>query len=348
MKNNFKVAHFCTHALIASCLLTVAVNAEAKGCCKSITKGIDKGIKEVDKGADQTQKAADDAKKAADDEAKRVADEASKFAASSANISTQEMNTLYSQAKSVYYATAAEVTNGYNQAAAAVKAAWTAAIFALYDKAGKSALSKYNTQYKNMVKTANHLDKEGQDALNRVTRAIAAQKIDDQVKKDMQLLASKIGVLSGGANVPNNVQKSSFGIQMTTSGADGVGAEQTFGIIMNTFMEDGRYKVGFTQSAGVSYGAQIGGSTTVGIFWGPGSMDDATGPSVGLNYELENVEVGGAGGSVSLSWGIPSGLLKGSANVQDLIPGFSASLGVGGKVSLGTLSAGYTKLFGKI
>jgi hypothetical protein len=344
MKNKLVFTKLCAQAMVATCALTLGLGAEAKGCCGSISKvggDISKGANDVGKSAGNTVNQGVDA-------GKSVVNDTSKLVAASADLSKSDMNNLYNQAKSVYSATAGEVKNGYDQSVSAVKAAWTDAIFALYNKAGKAAMSKYSNQFKGMVNQARKLDREGQDALNRITRAISAQKIDDQVRKDMQLLATKIGVLSGGANVPGNVQKSSFGIQMTTSAADGVGVEQTFGIIMNTFMESGQYKVGFTQSLGVSYGLQVGASTSVGIFWGPGSMDDASGPSVGLNYELENIEVGGAGGAASLSWGIPSGLLKGSAGVQDLIPGFSAGLGVGGKVQFGTLSAGYTKLFGKV
>ncbi len=346
------IPRFCMQALIASCALLVAVGAHAKKCkkddvvCKS-KKGVEKGADEVSHAADDataaTDRAAEEAKAAADKTAAEAKAAADKLAAASAAISRAELNSLYSQAASAYRATAGEVKSGYNQSVATLKAAFDASLFALYNNAGKAAISKDRNRYIRVVNKARRLDKEGSEALNRITRAISAKKLDEQVRKDMQLLASKLDLLTGGANIPGNVKKSSFGIQVTSSAADGVGVEQTFGIIMNTFLEDGKFKVGLVQSLGVSYGLQVGSAVSVGIFWGPGSMDDATGMSLGLNYELEFE----SGGGIGLSWGVPKGILKGAVGPQDAIPGFAASLGAGGEVKVGTLSAGYTKLIAK-
>ena len=365
MKKIHTLTKVCAQVMIATAAFSAVSTAHACSkydyVCKARDKARDLANRAKEEAERKAQQAAAAAQAAADRaaaEAKAAADRAAaeaaraaaeakaaadKLAAGGAAISQSEMNTLASQAKSTYGATAGQVKSGYDQSVAKLQAVYDAALAALFKAAGNAAISNNRSTYTSMVNKFRNLDADGKAALNRVTRAISAQRIDEQVRKDMQLLATKMGMFAGqaGSNVPGNVARSSFGIQMTSASAAVIGSEQTYGIVMNTFLEDGKFKVGLTQSQGLSLGVQVGDSASIGLFWGPGSMEESdNGIAVGINFEVELV----GGGGLGLSWGVE----KGMSGAQNAIPGIAASLGVGGKVAIGTLSAGYTKLLAKM
>ena len=191
-----------------------------------------------------------------------------------------------------------------------------------------------------MKHRAQSLDSDGTAALNRVKRAIAAKDLDEQGRTDMQLLMKKI--VFGGNNIPDSVKNSSFGIQICASVGMGYsGGGSCFMMIMQTYLENGVYKVGLAQSVGVDASpapSDFGADPSFGLFWGPGGISDNGGPSIGVDMGAvldEGVEAG-------LSWGVPMSM----PNPDSAIPGVSVTIGDGVK-GKATLSAGYTQIIGK-
>lgn len=355
MKNNVNVSKLCARVLIASCALTAGLNAEAKSCCSvkkiggDIGKGIDKGI---DKTKDETDKAAADTKAAADKVAadtKAAADQVVADAQTAANqlaqqgtaISSTEMKSMISGVKYVYADTTGSMTDGYKSAVNKFQGLLDAALDALWRTSAKKSVKKYGAQLLDMKHRAMSLDADGQAAMNRVKRAIGGRHLDEQARADMQLLMKKI--MLGGNSVPNSVKHSSFGIQLCGSAGAGYGGgESCTMMIMQTYLENGQYKVGLAQSFGVAASpvpSDIGAALTYGLFWGPGGISDNTGASIGLALGAvldEGLEVG-------VSWGIPTTI----PNPDSVIPGMSISIGAGTKGEA-ALSAGYTQVAGKI
>jgi hypothetical protein len=113
-------------------------------------------------------------------------------------------------------------------------------------------------------------------------------------------------------------------------------------MIMQTYLENGKYRVGIARSFGVAASpapSDIGAAATYGIFWGPGGIDDNNGPSMGLGLGVvleEGLEAG-------VSWGVPTAIPNPSA----VVPGFSISIG-GGAKGEAALTAGYTQVLTKI
>jgi hypothetical protein len=355
MKNNVNVSKLCARLLIASCALTASLHAEAKSCCSvkkiggDIGKGIDKG---VDKTKDETDKVAADTQAATDRaaaETKAAADKVAADAQAATNllaqqgaaISSAEMKSMINGAKYVYADTTGSMTDGYKTAVNKFQGLLDAALDALWRASAKKSVKKYGAQLLDMKHRASSLDADGQAAMNRVKRAIGGKHLDEQARADMQLLMKKI--MLGGNSVPNSVKHSSFGIQLCGSAGAGYGGgESCTMMIMQTYLENGQYKVGLAQSFGVAASpvpSDIGAAMTYGLFWGPGGISDNTGASIGLALGVvleEGLEVG-------VSWGIPTTI----PNPDSVIPGMSISIGAGAKGEA-ALSAGYTQVAGKV
>ncbi len=273
--------------------------------------------------------------------ANTVASTADQLAKQGAAISAAEAKTLINGAKTAYSASATEMTNGYNASVNQFKSLLNDALTAVWRTAGKKVVNDSKTLIVGMKHRAQNLDAAGQAALNRVKRAISANHIDEQARADIHALTKAI--VYGGNDIASSVTHSSFGIQTCDSvGAGNVGGETCYMMIMQTYLENGKYKVGLARSFGVAaspYPSDIGVESTFGIFWGPGGIDDNTGASIGLGLGVmleEGLEIG-------MSWGIPTAI----PDPSSVIPSFSISIGVGAKGEA-ALTAGYTKVLTKL
>jgi hypothetical protein len=265
---------------------------------------------------------------------------ANRLAQQGSAISSTEMRSIVNGAKNVYADSTGAMTNGYNAAVNKFKALLNAALDAIWRAAGKAAVKNSGRFLLDMKHRAQNLDANGQAALNRIKRAIGAKNIDEQARADMQILTRAIAF--GGNDIASAVTHSSFGIQICDSvGAGNVGGETCYMMIMQTYLENGKFKVGLARSFGVAASpvpSDLGAESTFGIFWGPGGIDDNTGASIGLALGVvleEGLEVG-------ISWGIPTAIPDPSA----VVPGFSVSIGAGAKGEA-ALSAGYTQVLAK-
>jgi len=336
MKSKSNVMTLCAQAVLVMCALTAGLNAQAKcksfsGCMKSGTNGakdLGNSAKDVgNSGLSAVDQAAKDAKDLADKTARTLAEQG-------AAISKAEMTDLLRDARNAYADSAGAVKSGYNASVNQLNSIMTALLDGIWREAGKKFTKKNQSTILEMKHRATSLDAEGQAALNRVKRAITAKDLDEQARADMQVLMKKI--------VPASVKNSSFGIQLCTSAGAGYGGADTcFMMIMQTYLEDGKYKVGLAQSVGVAASpvpSDIGADVSFGLFWGPGGISDNAGPSIGVALGAvleEGLEVG-------VSWGVSTSM----PNPDSAIPGISISIGTGGKVQA-SLSAGYTLLAGK-
>lgn len=258
-----------------------------------------------------------------------------------AAISSAEMKNIVNQAKNVYADSTTAMTNGYNAAVAKFQALLDAALDAIYRAAGKAFVNKSGKFILDMKHRAESLDANSQAALNRVKRAIGAKIVDVQARDDMQTLVNAI--VYGGNNIGSAITHSSFGIQFCDSiGVGNAGGEACYMMIMQTYPENGQFKVGLARSFGVAASpapSVVGAEQTFGIFWGPGGIDDNNGTSIGLALGV----VLEAGLEVGVSWGIPSTI----PDPSSIVPGISISIGAGAKGEA-ALTAGYTQVLAKI
>ena len=336
MKSKSNVMTRCAQAVLVLCALTAGMQAQAKcksfsGCMKSGTSGakdLGNSVKDVGNGGlSAVDQAAKDAKDLADKTARTLVEQG-------AAISKSEMTDMLRDAKNVYGESAGAVKSGYNTSVNTLNSVMTALLDGIWREAGKKFTKKNQSTILEMKHRAMNLDADGKAALNRVKRAITAKDLDEQARADMQVLMKKI--------VPDSVKNSSFGIQLCTSAGAGYGGADTcFMMIMQTYLENGKYKVGLAQSVGVAASpvpSDFGADVSFGLFWGPGGISDNAGPSIGVALGAvleEGLEVG-------VSWGVPTSM----PNPDSAIPGISISIGAGGKVQA-SLSAGYTLLIGK-
>ena len=295
----------------------------------------------ADDAARLAQQQADAAAAAAAAAADAVTAAANALAQQGAAISSTEMNTLVSQAKNVYADSTGAMTNGYNASVNKFQGLLTAALDAIWRSAAKKFVASNGQMILDMKHRAQSLDANGQAALNRVKRAIGAKRIDEQARADMQTLVQAI--VYGGNNIGSAVTHSSFGIQYCdTVGAGYAGGETCYMMIMQTYLENGQFKVGLARSFGAAaspYPSDVGIDQTYGIFWGPGGIDDNNGASIGMALGVvldEGLEVG-------VSWGIPTAIPDPSA----IVPGVSISIG-GGLKGQYSLTAGYTQVLVKL
>jgi hypothetical protein len=145
-----------------------------------------------------------------------------------------------------------------------------------------------------------------------------------------------------GKDIGSAVKNSSFGIQIceTIGGGNG-GGDACFLMIMQTYLEDGRFKVGLARSIGVAASpvpSDIGEAVTFGIYWGPGGISDNQGASIGMGLGVvaeEGLEAG-------VSWGVPVS----TPNPSALVPGIGITIGAGAKGEA-AFTAGYTMIIAK-
>lgn len=252
-----------------------------------------------------------------------------------------QYNWSVGQARGMYNPYVAQVNNGYNQSVAAVNSFGQLILEGLFREAGRLAIAKDLGKLQTIQGRAQNLSVNGKQALARVHDAIINRRLDEQGRSDMLTIANELGLWAGSASqtFPSNMQRSSFGVFVEVSAAYFGGVSESYGMVMQTFLEDGKYKVGLIASVGGSAGASIGAGGAVGLFWAPGSIDESTGASVGFGVEAAL----GPGAGAGLSWSVSAGM----TGAQNAIPGFSMAFVSGAKLSA-AFNGGWTQLIGKI
>lgn len=352
MKTHKLVRNICLHTVLATGVLFAGSSALACSkydyVCKA-HKSVDKAAHDAQHAADEAakksreaaDKAAADAKAAADKAAAETKKLADQLAKDGAAISKSEMTSLLNDAKTAYADTDHAINEGVNLAVDEFEKLINEALEALWRAAGNSQAKKVSKDLLDMKHRAMALNADGQAALNRVRRAIAAKHLDEQGRTDMNVLMKAI--VYGGNDIGNSVKHSSFGIQICDSvGAGNAGGEACFMMIMQTFLEDGQYKVGLARSVGVAatpVPSDVGASVTYGIFWGPGGISDNDGPSIGMALGV----VADEGLEAGVAWGVPLT----TPNPSALVPGIGISIG-GGAKGEAAFTAGYTQVITKL
>lgn len=348
MKINTFARKVCLHTLLAMGVVLASTSAHACSKYNYICKAKDRAKKAADaaqhaadsaaqQARDAANKAAADAKAAADKAAAAAKAVADQLAKEGAAISQAEMTALLKGAKSAYADSDQAVNAGLKTAVDGFQKLINQALEALWRAAGKSQASKASKQLLDMKHRAMALNADGQAALNRVRRAIASKDLDEQGRADMNTLMKAI--VFGGNDIGNSVRNSSFGIQICESGGAGyAGGDACFMMIMQTFLQDGKYKVGLARSVGVAASpvpSDIGAAVTYGIFWGPGGISDNDGASIGMALGV----VADEGLEAGVAWGVPLS----TPNPSALVPGIGISIG-GGAKGEAAFTAGYTKV----
>ncbi len=112
-----------------------------------------------------------------------------------------------------------DVQSGYTASVNALKAAYTAALEAVFRATGNAFLSSAKTELTNLQSALLNLDNDGKAAYTRVRRAIPVGQFTTTVAQDMKTVAAKIGMVVG-KNVPKNVTNSSWGIPLGGGGGE--------------------------------------------------------------------------------------------------------------------------------
>ena len=219
------------------------------------------------------------------------------------------------------------------------------------------------------------LSGDEKQALNRLLRALMRKNpIDAQTASDLKSIGTSIGMISQtGVSLVGNAFQSNWGIYVGPSGSyDGLGGGVSVGFNVDTFPQrNGKFNMAITISGGVS--ATLGtadagpaGGLDLGLSWGPGSSQAAS----GLSYTFSGSAMGF---NTGLSWSLPTpmiSLLTGnphninveslkSAAVQQVTSPFTslcAGPGISAGITIpfepqaaanGSFSAGYTQVVSK-
>jgi hypothetical protein len=197
---------------------------------------------------------------------------------------------------------------------------------------------KFNNALKN-------LDKDGKSAVRRIQRyalAIVAEGADStnrqafltNAAKDLELVANKLALKIGQANVPNNVTNSSIGVFVTASASFVGGLGGAVGIVMDLAPQNGKLGVGCFISLGASAGLDFGLAAAAGISWAPNTVAETAGGYVGTGVQAEALY----GAGIGVGWSVE----KGMSGIERAIPGVSGQVGVGVKLVVLSLEGGYT------
>jgi hypothetical protein len=294
----------CTFALAATTISMVAPPAHADW-----KKKIAKGAKDVGK---KVEKGAKDAAK----EVKKV-------------YTSDEAGSISTAAKQSYSTTVDAGKSAYEQAVEQAKKAETAT----FKAAGEAAIKQYSGFLGSFRDRINGLNGDDNKVavLKRLTQSAASKKLDDDAKKDMTQIREWMGfgkdnTISPGG--PSKAYTSSFGFLLGAGGGVGLGANVSFGVIM-----DSNNQIGLLVSSSGAVGAIFDAEASYVFFWQPGGMDSADGASVGLSFGAQ----AGAGGVLGLQWSVS----KGMAGAEGATPGFYLGPAAGAGVSA-TLQGGYT------
>ena len=258
-------------------------------------------------------------------------------------ISSEETRALTETAKKSYATTLKEGETAYNKTVSEVRAGIDAAKEAALRAAADAWIKKYSGFLKKLRGNLDALakDESAVAVVDRLAKAAAEKRLDDQARADMLFIGERLGLLewkpssivpgsSGGAF------KSSWGLAVTGGFAYAGGAEASVGLVANCYKEsDRRYGAGLALSVGGVLGAAFGGSANVTFFWQPGGVADAEGGYVGLGAEAAYAEIGG---TIGLQWSVSAGI-KGAAAAT---PGFYLGWAAGVKVKAGAIQGGYT------
>lgn len=321
-------------SVIASvALLSLIASPSEANLFKKIKKGASKAANTV---SNQAGKATQVVVGTATSAANQVADEVTE-------LSTDEARALTETAKRSYATTIKEGESAYRKTVSTVQAGIDAAKEAALRAAADAWIKKYSGF---LAKFRTNLNALAQDdaavaAVDRLTKAAAEKRLDDQTRADLLLVGERLGLLDWKPNsiVPassGGAGKSSWGLAITGGGAYVAGAEGSVGLVANCYKEaDQRYGAGLAISLGGVLGLAYGASADVTFYWQPGGVNDAEGGSIGFGVEAAYAAVGG---TLGVQWSVSEGMRGAAAG----IPGFFLGWAAGVKVKAGALQGGYT------
>lgn len=258
-------------------------------------------------------------------------------------IGEDETKALTETAKKSYAATIKEGEATYRKTVSTVQAGIDAAKEAALRAAADTWIKKYSGFLKKFRANLDALatDDNAVAIVDRLAKAAAEKRLDDQTRADLLFVGERLGLLEWKPNsiVPGSsggAMKSSWGLAVAGGGAYVAGAEGAVGFVANCYKEaDQRYGAGLALSLGGVLGAAYGGSVNITFYWQPGGVAEAEGGSVGLGLEAAYA---GVGSTLGLAWSVYEGMKGASAG----IPGFYLGWAGGVKVKAGALQGGYT------
>lgn len=174
-------------------------------------------------------------------------------------ISTEETKALTETAKKSYATTLKEGEGAYNKAVREVQAGIDAAKEAALRAAANEWIKKYGGFLKKFRSNLDALasDDDAIAIVDRLAKAAAEKRLDDQTRADMLLIGERLGLLEWKPNsiVPRGsggAFKSSWGLAVTGGLAySGAGAEASVGLVANCHKEsDQRYGAGLAIAVG--------------------------------------------------------------------------------------------------
>ena len=227
----------------------------------------------------------------------------------------------------------------YNSVQSEMKAVIDAAQLEIFRVAGNAAIDKQKTFLLQLSTNFQKLQQDP-DAVNIMKRLVinsATKNFGPQSQADMLYIGEKLGLIQGRSNsIISNQPHAAWGIYGSAGLAYYAGAEQTIGMVANTYKDNGQpYGIGGLFSTGGSLGFDESQSMQIGIFWQPNGIDAVKGGFVGLKLGYND----GLAHEIGLQWAISQGMKGASAG----IPGFYLAYGTG--MGLGaTLKGGYSYL----
>jgi hypothetical protein len=227
----------------------------------------------------------------------------------------------------------------YNTVQSEINAVIDAAQLEIFRVAGNAAIDK---QKDFLLQLSANFEKLQQDpdAVNIMKRLVirsANKDFGPDSQAEMLSIGEKLGLIQGRSNsIITNQPHAAWGIYGGAGAAYYAGAEQTIGMVANTYKDNGQpYGIGGVFSTGGLLGIDDAIGQQVGIFWQPNGIDSVKGGFVGLKLAAD----AGMGGEIGLQWAISQGMKGASA----AIPGFYLAYGSG--MSLGVaLKGGYSYL----
>ena len=228
----------------------------------------------------------------------------------------------------------------YNSVQSEMNAVIDAAQLEIFRVAGNAAIDKQKTFLLQLTTNFQKLQQDP-DAVNIMKRLVirsATKDFGPHSQAEMLYIGEKLGLVQGRANsIITNQPHAAWGIEGSAGLSYYAGAEQTIGMVANTYKDNGQpYGIGGIFSTGGLLGFDEGGGPIqMGIFWQPNGIDAVKGGFVGLKLGYNE----GMAHEIGLQWAISQGMKGASAG----IPGFYLAYGTG--MGLGaTLKGGYSYL----
>ena len=227
----------------------------------------------------------------------------------------------------------------YNTVLSEINAVMDAAELEAFRIAGDIAIDK---EKKFLGQLNSNLQKlqQNPDAVNIMKRLVinsATKDFGSQSQADMLYIGEQLGLIQGRANsIITDQPHAAWGIYASVSAGYYAGANQTIGMVANTYKDNGQpYGIaGLFSTAGSLSIVKSPPAPSMGIFWQPNGIDSLKGGFVGLN--LSTPKLTSMPTEIGLQWSISQGMEGASA----AIPGFYLGYGSGYNVEL-SLQGGY-------